>query len=170
MRETWGVFDRDPDSAAIAYRADDDGGCLGAAHWIRLPPETERPAADERWRPSIHMPRWACRLVLEVTDVRVQRLQDISEEDAIAEGFGPPLGGGDIMLPRPSVHRFGQAWCRIHCRSCRRGERRTRAGIVLPIEAHSANCWTSDPWVWAITFRRLADTRRVAANHGEVMT
>ena len=41
-----------------------------------------------KWRPSIHMPRWACRTICEVTNVRVERIQDISDEDAIAEGVG----------------------------------------------------------------------------------
>lgn len=59
-----------PEHHVVIYRA--DGGM---------------PAGfPEPWRPSIFMPRWACRLVLEVTDVRVERLQDISEEDAKAEG------------------------------------------------------------------------------------
>lgn len=77
VRETWAPADlRYSPLAPVLYRADGDA----------------QPVKDERWRPSIHMPRWASRLTLEVVDVRVQRLQEISEADARAEGV-EPCGG-----------------------------------------------------------------------------
>ena len=75
------------------------------------------------WRPSIHMPRWACRLVLEVTDVRVERLQDISEEDAKAEGirhvdYGANAHGwtgtDESVLHNAPSHAFRSLWESIH--------------------------------------------------------
>lgn len=87
-----------------------------------------------RWRPSIHMPRWACRLVLEITDVRVERLQAISEADAIAEGLTQTKAGG--WLPGPCEHpewAFHQLWNQVY------GE----------------SSWDSNPWVWVITFKRI---------------
>lgn len=102
------------------------------------------------WAPSIHMPRWASRITLEVTEVRVQRLQSISDEDARAEGvepYTPPHGhiSPDQRVPGPGFDRcrlgdqphrlpFADLWDRIN------GKR-------------SGAAWESNPWVWAVTFK-----------------
>lgn len=90
--------------------------------------------------PSIHMPRWASRLWLEVTDVRVQRLQDCSELDAIAEGAEVDL----------EATADGQRYYRV-------GERRYSPNAVgwyrsLWCSLHGIESWLSDPWVYALTF------------------
>lgn len=81
------------------------------------------------------MPRWASRLTLELTQVRVERLQDISEEDAKAEGCDASelmtMKGGSPCYSNP----FQKLWLSIH-------------GIDNPA------AWESNPWVWALTFRR----------------
>ena len=85
------------------------------------------------WRPSIHMPRWASRITLEVTAVRIERLQDISEEDAIAEGFTPERGAvGQAVRPGPRDW-FAKGWRKMH------GE----------------ESWDANPWVWVVSFRRV---------------
>jgi len=82
-----------------------------------------------RHRPSIHMPRWASRLTLIVTEVRVQRLQDISEEDAKAEGVEPIVDHG---VGNRHLHAiaFEQLWNRLH----------------------GPGSWEANPWVAALTF------------------
>jgi len=98
----------------------------------------------ERWRPSIHMPRWASRLTLTVTDVRVQRVQDISEADALAEGTEPvlvPPDGGSC----PHVEGFRSLWDSLN--------------------AARGYDWETNPWVTAITFtaeRRNIDAEKAA--------
>jgi len=90
-----------------------------------------------RWRPSIHMPRWASRLTLEITEVRVQRLQDISEEDAKAEGVERKLLY-DPANPDTVAYSyrmtFADLWDDIN-------------GKKFP--------WSGNFWVWAISFRRI---------------
>ena len=86
------------------------------------------------WKPSIHMPRWASRLLLEITDVRVQRVQDITEEDAKAEGMiGSPLNG--------------KVW-----------HRENFSGSWDAINAKRGFGWDVNPWVWALTFRKMDPT------------
>jgi hypothetical protein len=80
------------------------------------------------WCPSIHMPRRACRLLLEITDVRVERLQGISKEDCIAEGPDAPVAA---HLERAWHVQFQRLW-------------ETTGGD-----------WAGNPWVWAITFKRI---------------
>lgn len=99
--------------------------------WYRATPISNLDVGTYRWTPSIHMPRWASRLTLEVTEVRVQRLAEISEEDAWAEG----IGGQDCgPLTVDGRVLFASAWDALNGRKAR---------------------WESNPWVWAISFRRL---------------
>jgi hypothetical protein len=102
-----------------------------------------------RWRPSIHMPRWASRITLEITDVRVQRLRDITEDDARAEGVTPLTG----VAPEQCI--IGT-------------DRRTQAShphtLALAVLWDTLNFkrelgWVTNPWVWAITFKRVAASR-----------
>jgi len=94
----------------------------------------------ERWIPSIHMLRAASRIDLEVTGVRVERLQDISEADARAEGAREcdPVSGREVLLAGPSqrgsfVLHYRDIWEQIN----------------------GAESWAANPWVWVVTFGRL---------------
>lgn len=117
------------------YRADSD----------KLPPKEDR-AADNRWHPSIHMPRRASRITLTVTDVRVQRLQQISEADALAEGVRQ-VGArwevdGIVTTPKSARDAFSALWDYIH-------------GAVPWKE--SPGSWAANPWVFAVSFERVHD-------------
>ena len=90
------------------------------------------------WRPSIHMPRWASRLTLEVVGVRVERLQEIDEADILAEGVtvdGVAKLTGTPWADMPTLHH---AWERLWD----------------SINGDSAS-WASNPWVWRVEFRRV---------------
>jgi len=80
-----------------------------------------------RKRPSIHMPRWASRITLEVKDVRVERVQDITVADCIAEGVAPAIEG-------TAVRPFSELWDSIN--------------------AKRGYGWDQNPWVWVVEFAR----------------
>lgn len=145
VRETW-CFREDPynedgehDNTCVHYRADgyevialDDDGFR---KWNK-----DRSEASP-WRPSIYMPRWASRITLEITKVRVERLNDISESDARAEGItdggcwncgeSEPCGCAD-PLPMP-CDSFARLWQQLH----------------------GDASWFSNPWVWVIEFEAV---------------
>lgn len=129
VRETW--RDEVPGCpSGLTYRAD------------HIHPDGDGPTVI-KWKPSIFMPRAASRILLELVDVRLERLQDISEEDAIAEG----------------VERDGELW-KCYCGKCPEGyPRRTSATASFMSLWDSINRktypWNSNPWVWALTFKRL---------------
>lgn len=124
VRETW-AHERDgtgcPDDTGVLYRATDPG-------W-------DDEGTGLRWRPSIFMPRAASRILLEITDVRVQRLQEVSEEDARAEGV-------DLQGFRSLTEGIAGREHRIQF-------------CTLWESIHGPGSWDANPWVWAITFRRL---------------
>ena len=128
VRETFRLFDSDecphsdfpcgcPSWGTPLYRASHD--CLDG----------------EKWTPSIHMPRSASRILLEITNVRVERLQSISNEDAKAEGFD--------YSTHPSAIEMGYAI------GARTNFRHTWE------EIYGANAWNKNPWVWVVEFVKL---------------
>jgi hypothetical protein len=98
--------------------------------------------SDFRWRPSIHMPRWASRITLEITNVRVERLQEISKADARAEGVEP----GCLTCGENCVDRGGCGYCRPAYRD---------SFAYLWTKLNGRESWDVNPWVWVVEFRRL---------------
>ena len=124
VRETFQRFSEDGE---IIYKADKAG--FDAMNELKRDEFYEA-----RWRPSIHMPRWASRITLEVTAVKVERLQDISEADAKAEGAEP------YRLP---VHPD-----REHLRH-------VDGYHDLWESINGPGSWDANPWVWCVSFSRL---------------
>lgn len=106
-----------------------------------------------RWRPSIHMPRWASRILLEITDVRVERLNAISPEDAESEGLECTnfTGFGDEpglpSYPEPDVYfdPLKKQW----------KEYPPEAFAGLWESIYGEGSWQANPWVWVIKFKRV---------------
>ncbi len=132
VRETWRQCirphptRRSAGAEGILYRADD-------SFRVQRAPGGYDKGYGGRWKPSIHMPRWASRITLEVTDVRVERLQDISEDDCDAEGVDRSHGGGE-WGEESLIEDFMSLWNSIN----------------------GPDAWEADPWVWVVGFERLS--------------
>ncbi|MCH9562454.1 hypothetical protein [Klebsiella pneumoniae] len=94
-----------------------------------------------KWTPSIHMPRWVSRILLEITDVRVERLNAISEEDARAEGI---IDGGCLNCGEPEP-----------CGCANPEPDATDAFAYLWQSIYGQDNWNANPWVWVIEFKRV---------------
>jgi hypothetical protein len=136
VRETWArntnqVSDTHMDTSVV-YRADGEK-------------RAQNNGTDLPWRPSIHMPRWASRILLEITGVRVERLQKISEADAQAEGieWNPNL---DPLGPCKWRH-YGQPNTGIYPASS--------SFETLWKSINGAGSWDANPWVWVVEFKRV---------------
>lgn len=168
VRETWALGNPLSDgsqSQRVAYRADGrwgawcgdgEGGRLFLPHGYvagHAPAASARDARGnwvglgafgDRWRPSIHMPRWASRIDLEVTGIRVERLADITEEDAKAEGVAEPAIAGRLYPSgraapiRSYVRAFADLWDGIN--------------------AKRGFGWAANPWLWVVDFK-VAEVR-----------
>ncbi|TXH90322.1 MAG: hypothetical protein E6Q78_05105 [Rhodoferax sp.] len=112
VREAWNGYGPFKDGMHYYYRA------------------TDQNPDSTKWKPSIHMPRAASRITLEITGVRVERLQDISEADAKAEGYKEFPGSVNQMDP---VTWYQALWEQIN----------------------GPGAWDANPWVWVVKFKRL---------------
>jgi hypothetical protein len=165
VRETWAPVNSEC-GPGFAYRANSafiqpkyDGPDFGAGpsfNYDKYPGEYTmwytdlfRGEPGHPWKPSLHMPRWASRILLEITDIRVERLQDISEDDAIAEGIKrSPHGNGDQWLDYP----LGSS----------------AAGWTDPRDSYKSlwesingpDSWDANPWVWVVCFKDISDFAR----------
>ena len=139
-RETWCETDNADNVPVIVYRA---GGCIAIGrssapnapdYLIHAYRWDDTPEPDAHgWRPSIHMPRWASRIMLEITNVRIERLDEIGEGDAIREGWPKQID--------PAIDTGGNGgpfdWFRSEWKS-----------------AYGPGSF-DDKWVWVIEFRMV---------------
>ena len=149
VRETWATLGNedgcyvdwednlckgDERSAARIYRASceqrpGDYGLWSIPDDAYWKPHTKEHKFEGAWRPSIHMPRWASRILLEITDVRVERLKSISDRDALREGCSAAdMKSGDCV-----ADVFARLWASIY----------------------GSDSWNANPWVWVIEFKRV---------------
>tara|TARA_R100001086_G_C11841467_1_gene259197 strand:+ start:1085 stop:1669 length:585 start_codon:yes stop_codon:yes gene_type:complete len=155
VRETWRPgYDRESSNkAAIEYRVgglkhignDFDQNLFWTSRLWSGKTKGGQCKPSEKWHPSIHMPRWASRITLEITDVRVERVQDISEADAEAEGVEKwdcvhesqrmPNGPFDRYWDAPHYYAFEYLWNQIY------------------------KNWDENPWVWVVEFKRVDQPR-----------
>lgn len=113
-----------------------DGELVYAADGL-APYEQEQPT----WKPSIHMPRWTCRILLEITDVRVERLQDITEAQAKAEGVRLYTDHAEL----------GDWW---HVEGIETYSADPRKSFEL-LWSSVGRDWQANPWVWVVEFKRV---------------
>lgn len=101
-----------------------------------------------RWYPSIHMPRWASRITLTITNVRVERVQDISDADVVAEGtFDAPVNEDSVVRIRTVQQYRGKP------ELCNDRAFASRARfMVLWDSIHGTGAWDRNDWIWALTF------------------
>ncbi len=111
----------------ISYRA--GGNKIYRTTFLHLFENHDR----RKWKPSIHMPKWVARLFLEITNIRVERIQDITENDAMKEGTTPTTTPHIPGKGRTYIQGFGSLWNSIN-------EKRGYG-------------WKVNPWVWAVEFK-----------------
>ncbi len=161
VRETWRPIAKHGEEV-IQYRA---GGfsepgpircAMSAVDCKRVAENNYDIDTPPAWRPSIFMPRWACRLLLEVTEVRVERLQEITPEEVHAEGI-PGMVCGRYQCR--DCNGQGHSLSHPTCPTCK-GTGDDAIGYWRrgwnDINGKREGCsWESNPWVWRINFKRL---------------
>jgi len=137
VREAFRVHSRATDVATLVYKASERNSWTEQTH--RVPVAVcNKPATPEKWTPSLHMPRWASRILLEITDVRVERLNSIHDVDAMREGIQNLTTCSHADFGIPGVVN---------------SQHPVRAFQLLWESIYGADSWKFNPWVWVIEFK-----------------
>lgn len=123
-------------------------------------PRPEYVDADDNtrhgWRPAIHMPRWASRITLEITGVRVERLNDISHEDAGHEGIHTEVWDQTVVARNYAAEdEFFQFWSESMPNYVEMNELFRASFHSLWHSIYGEESWQANPWVWVIEFKRI---------------
>lgn len=109
-----------------------------------------------RWHPSIHMPRWVSRILLEITDVRVERLNAISEEDAQREGVHTEVWDQTVVARNYAARdEFFQFWSEDMPHYVEMNQLYRSSFRSLWESIYGSENWLANPWVWVIEFKRV---------------
>jgi hypothetical protein len=144
VRETW----MDLRGTGVEHRPDPDGPLQRYAYRADNPPGSHADEARKdfglKWKPSIHMPRVASRILLEITDVRVERLQDISDEQCAAEDVRAMRDDSGMLVGREGPGNYVTPW-----------PTRKEAFRDIWEFINGADSWAANPWVWVVEFKRV---------------
>lgn len=148
VRETW----MDLRGTGVEHRPDPDGPLQRYAYRADNPPGSHADEARKdfglKWKPSIHIPRVASRILLEITDVRVERLQDISEAQAMAEGIVDVAFRPDDGWPICTGYMVGPDDGKTALET-------TAANAFAGLWNSTGGDWDANPWVWVVEFKRV---------------
>lgn len=139
VREAFRVHSRATDLATLVYKASERNSWTEQTHRVPIS-VCNKPATPDKWTPSIHMPRWASRITLEITSVRVEQLKSISEEEARSEG---------VARLREGFWKHYQPGWTQHQLSAR------GSFATLWDSIFGSGEWDRNPWVWVVEFNRI---------------
>lgn len=143
VRECFRVHSRATDVATLVYRASERNSWTEQTRRVPVS-DCNRPVSPEKWTPAIHMPRWASRINLLITGVRVERLNDISDADAMSEGI--------------DADRLAESQDHYDCIADHNMTGRpTAKGYFSSLwqSIYGEENWEANPWVWVINFERM---------------
>lgn len=145
VRETWSSLNTD-NGIEYGFKSTASNATLEAMEDYKL-----------KWKPSIHMPKAACRLYLQITDIRVERLQDISEDDAKAEGIQP------LLQSRMQVAIDGRLYRNYlnNPELFNHGLRPVDSFKSLWQTINGPESWDRNDWIWVISFKRIDKPQEV---------
>ncbi|ENL0538940.1 hypothetical protein ACKGM8_21855 [Klebsiella pneumoniae] len=155
VREAFRVHSRATDVATLVYKASERNSWTEQTH--RVPVAVcNKPATPEKWTPSLHMPRWASRILLEITDVRVERLNTISEEDAQRERVHTEVWDQTVVARNYAARdEFFQFWSEDMPHYVEMNQLYRSSFRSLWESIYGEESWKANGWVWVIEFKRI---------------